>query len=407
MIPKITRSAGLATKLSRAAYSRVSLAGMAVISVAICLLLQMAPAFAQTTWTQCAVEGATCTLPAGTQKWVRYGEPFNNKWTPTSTRTGSFLCANSTFTDPSPGTGKRCEYMDVGTPPPPVVNDPVLPPLATGEAYVVSWVKPTTNTDGTPIGTITKTEIQASTTADFAKYYVWTANDPNATNVSVVNGPTGTVYWRARVTTAAGTSDYSATAVTERQWVSQTKPTCWPKPFGSGTWLKTGQNADGFALYWQCVVNGQYVHAGMLGTWASLDPDWSTQLATAMSQTDGFSKLWDAKVTGPSQASKYATVRPLYDALKAANPLPVITPPTYKVALYGTASTRPAYTIVNGSRTSTLAGRVTVGAACDCAAFKAGASPNLYCAVTGNENVATATVGDKLPVSTAVCSAAP
>jgi hypothetical protein len=165
--------------------------------------------------------------------------------------------------------------------------------------------------------------------------------------------------------------------------------------------VKAAQNSTGFALYWQCTVNGVAGHHGFLGTWASLEPDWMAQLSAAIA-AGSFSALWDAKITGPSEASKYDAVRPLYEALKAANPLPA-TVSTYKVAPNGTYTTRPAYALVNGSRTSTLAGRVAVGSACDCNAFKSGTGTSTYCAVTGNENTATAAV-DQLSASAAICT---
>ena len=48
-------------------------------------------AHAQTAWTFCAAENATCTF-TGT-KQVRYGEPFNNRWSPTRTMTSPSCAA--------------------------------------------------------------------------------------------------------------------------------------------------------------------------------------------------------------------------------------------------------------------------------------------------------------------------
>lgn len=288
---------------------------------------------------------------------------------------------------------------------------PVLPPLTSGETYIVKWTQPTTNTDGTPIGTITATEVQASTSPTFETYYLWTANTPGTTTVTVVNGPTGTVYWRARVFVGTAFSDYSATAITEREYVAQIKPPCWPKPVGTGTWVKGAQNADGFALYWQCTVNGAGMHTGFIGNWPDLEPDWVAQLTEAIS-TGSFDALWNAKITGPSQASKYATVRPLWEALKAANPLPVVVPSTYVVKPNGAYTTRPTYSIVGGARTSTVAGRVAILASqgvattCDCDKFSSGADPNRYCSIEGRPNVATADPSDTLGASAALCTKA-
>lgn len=378
--------------------------------------------YAQAVFTQCATEGGTCTFTGN--KLIRYGEPWNNRWSSTRTMTSPVLCNNTTFApDPSPGTGKRCEIMDapVVTPPvvtPPVVTPPVLPPstgilppLTSSEVYVVTWTPPTTNTDGSALGPILKTETQASLSPTFTTYYQWESPGLAPPSLYVENGPTGTVYWRVRLTTAIGTSDFSAVAVTERQWIVQQKPPCWPKPFGTGSWVKADQNADGFAVYWQCVVNNVADHYGFIGTWASLEPDWMKQLSAAF-EAGSLSALWDAKITGPSSASKYATVRPMWNALRAANPLPVITGPTHVVRPNGTTPSRPAYAIVNGARTSRLAGRVNVlaspgvGTACDCTAFSAGSGATLYCSVEGRENVATAAT-DTLGPSAALCVARP
>ncbi|MFC5550704.1 hypothetical protein ACFPO9_19475, partial [Massilia aerilata] len=63
------------------------------------------PATTATTWTQCATEGGTCSVP-GTRQ-VRYGT--TDKWA-YKTVTTSVVCGNSVFGDPAPGVGKTCAY---------------------------------------------------------------------------------------------------------------------------------------------------------------------------------------------------------------------------------------------------------------------------------------------------------
>jgi hypothetical protein len=63
------------------------------------------------TWTQCAVEGTTCSVTGTNQ--VRYG--LNGSYA-TKTVTGPVACNNATFGDPNPGADKVCQYMPVATP---------------------------------------------------------------------------------------------------------------------------------------------------------------------------------------------------------------------------------------------------------------------------------------------------
>lgn len=79
-----------------------------------------------TTWTRCAVENGTCSVPMTTQ--VRYG--LNGSYA-TRTVTGSVACTNEVFGDPLPGADKVCEYAMIeggGEPPPP---PPPPPPSGT------------------------------------------------------------------------------------------------------------------------------------------------------------------------------------------------------------------------------------------------------------------------------------
>jgi hypothetical protein len=58
--------------------------------------------------TQCAVEGGTCTLPAGVTADVYYGA--NNKFAIRRGVTGSIACTNAVFGDPIYGVRKTCSY---------------------------------------------------------------------------------------------------------------------------------------------------------------------------------------------------------------------------------------------------------------------------------------------------------
>jgi hypothetical protein len=92
---------------------------------------------AQATWQACANEGQRCT-PGSLPAEVRYGEPWGNKWTAPRTVAAAVDCNNATFGDPSPGTGKRCEWRPSGPPPPEV-------------ELRVSWAHATTNDDGSAL----------------------------------------------------------------------------------------------------------------------------------------------------------------------------------------------------------------------------------------------------------------
>lgn len=293
----------------------------------------------------------------------------------------------------------------------------MLPPLVGGETYVVTWTQPTKNTDGTPIGTITKTEVQASLSPDFSTYYLWTATTPGATVVTVVNAPAGKVYWRARVFVGTASGDYSATAMTERQWAEATLPACEPVAGGSATatdeFVTLG--VKGSATYWACkLADGTWKDQGTYGLndYACIGRYViARNITDPLLRQDTKKAIWTECVRPKAgDAEFYPWWVALRDAHRPAGGAP---PPAiiYVVKPNAGYATRPAYTIANGSRTSVVAGRVAIKDAggvptrCDCGAFSVGAEPNRYCAVTGQENVATATVGDKLGPSAAVCAA--
>ncbi len=272
--------------------------------------------------------------------------------------------------------------------------------LTAGTArYVVTWTPATTNTDGSPIGTILSTKVQVSATATFAQPLEWT-NPGTSTSWAYSTAPNNPVlYWRAAHVTVNGQSAWTTPAVkTEEQWIAEHKPSCWPKPVGAGSWVQASQNSEGFALYWQCDEATGKKHAGFVGLWSQLKPDWMRQLATATA-TGSFGALWDANIKGPTQQSLYVAVRPLWNAMRDANPIVVATD---KVKPNGTLTSRPAYAVSAGTRTSTVAGRVGVGQDCDCTKFQQGE----YCSVEGRDNLATAAI-DVLPATAAVCAKTP
>lgn len=108
-------------------------------ALALLLLIPSAQA-----WEFCANEGQTCTVPSPSV--VRFGEPWGNRWTERAV-TGSVPCALATFGDPSPGTGKRCEYKP-----------------AAGEATLqVTWTHATQNTDGSALTNRTGYRVEHAT----------------------------------------------------------------------------------------------------------------------------------------------------------------------------------------------------------------------------------------------------
>lgn len=355
-------------------------------------------ASAQTAWTQCAGENQTCTF-TGT-KLVRYGNGSN--WSPTKTLTSPVGCNNTTFApDPFPGNYKVCQIMDV-----PVVATPPTPGTT---VKIVSWDNPTTNTDGTPVCTITGTKVQASLTNDFAGWLQWDTVGAG-TNIRITTVPNNVVlYWRAATLCGTVASDWSTPAVrTEAEWAAVNVPPCAPYPLDpieKATTFFTAHRTGGGAFAYFCKLpDGTWKD---YGKWGAYDLTCISDAYTAAKGTDiatvkdALKAVWTACSSPKPEDAAY---KPLYDSLIALNK-PVAPPPvaSWKVATNGTYTTRPAYALVNGSRTSTVAGRVAVGSACDCTSFKSGTGASTYCAVTGNENTATAAT-DQLPASAAICT---
>ena len=154
---------------------------------------------ASTTWTQCASEGGSCSF-SGT-KQVRYGDPFNDRWTAARALTGPVPCTNAFWGDPSPGTGKRCEV--VGS----LVVDTSTTTTTTsvgamGTATLV-WQKPSLNTDGTALVDLAGFIIKYGTDPASLSQTV-TLTDPAATRHTLQSLGRGTWYFTVAALTAAG-----------------------------------------------------------------------------------------------------------------------------------------------------------------------------------------------------------
>lgn len=99
-------------------------------------ILSSAPVAAQAAFTQCALEGDRCSFTGS--RLVRYGEPWNDRWVQRVV-TGGIDCTNAAFgSDPSPGTGKRCEMRNV-------------PASSAGGPVRLAWDAPTQMVNGDPI----------------------------------------------------------------------------------------------------------------------------------------------------------------------------------------------------------------------------------------------------------------
>jgi hypothetical protein len=275
------------------------------------------------------------------------------------------------------------------------------PPAA--YVVVVEWAAPTLNTDGSPVGTLAGFGLEANRAQDFSgARLTWSLGAAQRSTVLTVPG--GTWFWRMTATNTAGaTSVPSLSVKTEEIYLTLANPTTFPKPFGRGERFTWNRNDAGFAVYWQCPTSQGLRHCGFVGRWSDLEPDWPAQFAIAANRGDaGLSALWSAKIKflQPGDPDPYATVRPLFEALRAANPLSVSAPPAFVVKGAATLRTAAARAVVGGALGAATIGRVMVGAPCDCATFRSGD----WCSVAGLENAATAVI-DSLPASAAVCAA--
>jgi len=287
------------------------------------------------------------------------------------------------------------------------------PPPEGTTIRIVSWTN-------TATCAITGTRIQASLQPDFAAWRQWEANGA-VTNIRITTAPNETVlYWRAATVCGTEVSEWSTPAVrTEAEWAVSTTPICEPVPSGVLSSTATQEYRDigpiGSATYWACKrPDGTWKDEGTYGindypcigryVIASLLPDTPERLAQKKA-------IWAECVRTKPGDEEF---RPKWEALRAAHRPSSAPPPSviYAVKPNGTYTTRPAYSIVGGSRTSTVTGRVGilaspgVATACDCDKFTSGAEPSLYCSVEGRPNLATADPSDTLGASAAVCAKA-
>ena len=159
-------------------------------------------ASATTTWTQCATEGGSCSF-SGT-KQVRYGEPFNNRWTAARMLNGPVACSNEFWGDPSPGTGKRCEVVDslVVDTSATTTTTTTSAAGAAGTATLV-WQKPSQNTDGSALVDLAGFIIKFGTDPASLSQTV-TLPDPAATRHTLQSLGRGTWYFTVASLTASG-----------------------------------------------------------------------------------------------------------------------------------------------------------------------------------------------------------
>lgn len=125
-----------------------------------------------------------------------------------------------------------------------------------------------------------------------------------------------------------------------------------------------------------CKEGGEPIHHFYAATRGAVEQVLNADGAVAASVA--FGKLFlSASITEPVLVEVYA---PDQARIDAGRPRP---PPAWTVAKYSLQTTRPAYPVVNGVRSSTSTGRAAIGAACDCAApLREGLTT--YCPFTGS-----------------------
>lgn len=172
---------------------------------------------------------------------------------------------------------------------------------------------------------------------------------------------------------------------------------CWPSNVGgSGTgfeWVLTPEvvgptvtNPDGsqtgtgilptYVAYWKCI--SPYDPPRVRAIWCPkefLTGDClinGVEVAIASRSLDRLAEAWAKNIQ-----HNYANdeVEKVLRAVEASLP-PV---PIWKVAKNGTSTTRPAYPILNGVRSTTSTARATVGATCDCS-VRSVEGKSTYCA---------------------------
>lgn len=165
---------------------------------------------AQAPWQACANEGQRCT-PGSLPAEVRYGEPWGNKWTAPRTVAAAVDCNNATFGDPSPGTGKRCEWRPV-----------TAPPSAEVELRV-TWQHATQNTDGSALTDRTGYRVERAT-EEAGPWTSWATTPASATSATG-KAPAGRSC--VRVVTLAGSGESAPSAA---QCVEKPAPGGAPRP---------------------------------------------------------------------------------------------------------------------------------------------------------------------------------
>ena len=185
-------------------------------------LAAAAPSGAQVApWQACASEGARCT-PASLPAEVRYGEPWNDRWTAPRQVAAPIDCGNSTFGDPSPGTGKRCEWRPIAIEPPSEVE------------LAVRWSHATSREDGSPLTDRTGYRVERAG-AEAGPWAIWSTTAADATSATGRAPPGRSCL---RVTTLAVSAESRPSAPT---CVEKLAPGAAPRPPGdvsaSGTEL--------------------------------------------------------------------------------------------------------------------------------------------------------------------------
>lgn len=153
-------------------------------------------------------------------------------------------------------------------------------------------------------------------------------------------------------------------------------PPCWPANVGgSGTGLVTGGSAVGQWAGWWCPDGKSHGVVSASGYQIKHPPGPHASIAARLSE------YWRLNVTAPP-SDWTVEMRGLYadmhDALQASRP-PV---PVWRVAPNGTATTRPAYPLIDGVIGTKEAGRAPVGQPCDCTA-PINRSSTIYCTAPG------------------------
>jgi hypothetical protein len=166
-------------------------------------------------------------------------------------------------------------------------------------------------------------------------------------------------------------------------------PACWPKQVGgAGTpadWVRVQPDDDktayGYALWWHCrnaydVTQTVILTCDASKLWSCLTPDVSAAMAAPSGSK--LAALWAIKLTHGSIGSPDFWIHAVawQDHIKQDRQLKR---PVWTVASNRTLTTRPAYPLVNGVRSTTSTARALVAATCDCS-VRAVEGTATYCA---------------------------